>query len=273
VYSRLSRRLRETGHKSFASYLQWLESSTGPSGAQEWQEFVNCLTTNLTSFFREEHHFHALKDDLKPFVGKPVRIWCCAASTGEEPYSILMTCSEALGANASVQLVASDIDTNVLARHERNEEKPAEGSSDVTDGAVTTSGPYRYVCSSSTESSLPRPASCAFNGIDEACCWPNSSTSTPSTPSTVASARTTALVDTGRTPSWEHTYDSAHSSAVPAVSDVAACRIECAQHGALLPVASAAAAANAAAILPGVRTALVTGDKDDCNKQTNKIIQ
>lgn len=75
VYSRLSRRLRETGHRSFASYLQWLEASSGPAGAQEWQEFVNCLTTNLTSFFREEHHFHALKDDLKPFVGKPVRIW------------------------------------------------------------------------------------------------------------------------------------------------------------------------------------------------------
>jgi chemotaxis protein methyltransferase CheR len=116
VYSRLSRRLRETGHKSFASYLQWLEASTG---AAEWQEFVNCLTTNLTSFFREEHHFLALKDDLKPYVGKGVRIWCCAASTGEEPYSILMTCSEALGPGASVQLVASDIDTNVLATAKR----------------------------------------------------------------------------------------------------------------------------------------------------------
>ena len=119
VYSRLSRRLRETSHKSFASYLQWLESSTGPSGAAEWQEFVNCLTTNLTSFFREEHHFHALKDDLKAYIGKQVRIWCCAASTGEEPYSILMTCSEALGPSPSVQLVASDIDTNVLAAARR----------------------------------------------------------------------------------------------------------------------------------------------------------
>ena len=116
VYSRLSRRLRETGHKSFASYLQWLEASTS---AAEWQEFVNCLTTNLTSFFREDHHFHALKDDLRPYVGKQVRIWCCAASTGEEPYSILMTCAEALGSNASMQLVASDIDTNVLATAKR----------------------------------------------------------------------------------------------------------------------------------------------------------
>ncbi|MEJ6006744.1 CheR family methyltransferase [Paucibacter sp. AS339] len=114
VYSRLSRRLRDTGHKSFAAYLQWLENVTGPQGTQEWQEFVNCLTTNLTSFFREEHHFHALADDLKPLSGKPVRIWCCAASTGEEPYSIAITCSEALGSNAQVQITASDIDTNVL---------------------------------------------------------------------------------------------------------------------------------------------------------------
>ena len=111
VYSRLSRRLRETGHTSFAAYLQALETS---NSAQEWQEFVNCLTTNLTSFFREEHHFHSLADDLKAVHAKPVRIWCCAASTGEEPYSIAMTCSEALGGTSQVQLICSDIDTNVL---------------------------------------------------------------------------------------------------------------------------------------------------------------
>ena len=64
VYSRLSRRLRETGHRSFAEYLDALERATGASGEAEWQEFVNCLTTNLTSFFREEHHFHALADAL-----------------------------------------------------------------------------------------------------------------------------------------------------------------------------------------------------------------
>jgi len=114
VYSRLSRRLRDTGHRSFAEYLQWLEQASGPQGEQEWQEFVNCLTTNLTSFFREEHHFHCLADDLKAVNTKPVRIWCCAASTGEEPYSIAMTCAESLGTGAQVQIVASDIDTNVL---------------------------------------------------------------------------------------------------------------------------------------------------------------
>jgi chemotaxis protein methyltransferase CheR len=114
VYSRLSRRLRETGQRGFASYLQWLEGASGPAADREWQEFVNCLTTNLTSFFREEHHFHALAADLKARAGHPLRIWCNAASTGEEPYSIAMTCAETLGHGAA-RIVASDIDTNVLA--------------------------------------------------------------------------------------------------------------------------------------------------------------
>jgi chemotaxis protein methyltransferase CheR len=114
VYSRLSRRLRETGQRSFGSYLQWLEGASGPQADREWQEFVNCLTTNLTSFFREEHHFHALASDLKARAGQSLRVWCNAASTGEEPYSIAMTCAEALG-HSAVRIIASDIDTNVLA--------------------------------------------------------------------------------------------------------------------------------------------------------------
>ena len=112
VYSRLSRRLRDTGHQSFKDYLSWLETSDGP----EWQEFVNALTTNLTSFFREHHHFEIFANHLK---SKPPsntwRVWCNAASTGEEPYSIVMTALEALGAKANVALTASDIDSKVLA--------------------------------------------------------------------------------------------------------------------------------------------------------------
>ncbi|MES2717972.1 MAG: CheR family methyltransferase [Pseudomonadota bacterium] len=123
VYSRLSRRLRETPHRSFAAYLQWLQANTGASGDAEWQEFVNCLTTNLTAFFREEHHFHALVDDLKALAGKsggkPLRIWCSAASTGEEPYSIAITVLETLGSAAPVRIVASDIDTKVLSTAQR----------------------------------------------------------------------------------------------------------------------------------------------------------
>lgn len=115
VYSRLSRRLRETGHRSFAEYLQWIERSSGAAGEAEWQEFVNCLTTNLTSFFREEHHFPLLAQALQARRGQPVRIWCNAASTGEEPYSLAMTVAETLGLQGSVKLLCSDIDTKVLA--------------------------------------------------------------------------------------------------------------------------------------------------------------
>ncbi|HJV67587.1 CheR family methyltransferase [Ideonella sp.] len=119
VYSRLSRRLRETGHTSFKDYLAWLEGASGPAGDQEWQEFVNSLTTNLTSFFREEHHFFALADALRGLNQRSPRIWCNAASTGEEPYSITMVLAEVLGASSGAKLLATDIDTKVLATAQR----------------------------------------------------------------------------------------------------------------------------------------------------------
>jgi len=118
VYSRLSRRLRETGQRSFGEYLQRLEQASGAAAETEWQEFVNCLTTNLTSFFREEHHFQAFAGDVRA-IGRAPRIWCCAASTGEEPYSIAITATEALGNGASMKILASDIDTKVLAAAQR----------------------------------------------------------------------------------------------------------------------------------------------------------
>ncbi len=111
VYSRLSRRLRDTGHTSFHDYLGWLETHDGP----EWQEFVNALTTNLTAFFREQHHFEIFASHLRAKPSANWRVWCNAASTGEEPYSIVMTAFEALGANPSFKLTASDIDSRVLA--------------------------------------------------------------------------------------------------------------------------------------------------------------
>jgi chemotaxis protein methyltransferase CheR len=119
VYSRLSRRLRESRRTSFSEYLAWLERTTGAEAEAEWQEFVNCLTTNLTAFFREEHHFHALVEDLRARAARPIRIWCNAASTGEEPYSLAMAVVETLGSTAQVRLVCSDIDTKVLATAQR----------------------------------------------------------------------------------------------------------------------------------------------------------
>jgi chemotaxis protein methyltransferase CheR len=110
VYSRISRRLRVTGHESFGAYLADL-SETQP----EWQQFINSLTTNLTAFFREPHHFKRLAA-LLPGMPKPIRIWCTASSTGEEPYSLAMTAVEAFNSwTPPVQILASDIDTNVIA--------------------------------------------------------------------------------------------------------------------------------------------------------------
>jgi chemotaxis protein methyltransferase CheR len=119
VYSRLSRRLREVGDDSVRSYLDWLEGAQGEAGEAEWQEFINCLTTNLTAFFREEHHFSVLAAELRARAKEPIRIWCNAASTGEEPYSIAMTVVETLGPAANVRIVCSDIDTKVLATADR----------------------------------------------------------------------------------------------------------------------------------------------------------
>ena len=113
VYSRLSRRLRELRLKEFSAYLSFLEAD--PHSA-EWQLFTNALTTNLTAFFREAHHFPVLAEHAKS-CAQPLTVWCSAASTGEEPYSIAMTLIEALGGRASaVSVVATDIDTQVLAK-------------------------------------------------------------------------------------------------------------------------------------------------------------
>lgn len=112
VYSRVSRRLRETGHSSFKVYLDALEQQPNSS---EWQEFVNALTTNLTSFFRENHHFIELDKLIRSQPSSHEwKIWCSAASTGEEPYSIAITLADALGIEGRFRIFASDIDTKVL---------------------------------------------------------------------------------------------------------------------------------------------------------------
>jgi len=118
VYSRIARRLRALRLDSFKTYLDQLED--GGTEA-EWQEFTNALTTNLTSFFRESHHFDALREFLeKRPRGTPARIWCAAASTGEEPYSLAITACEAYDTlTPPVAILATDIDTNVLATAER----------------------------------------------------------------------------------------------------------------------------------------------------------
>jgi len=111
VYSRLARRLRATGMTSFNEYLNDLERG---HDTEEWVAFTNALTTNLTSFFREEHHFPLLAE-FAATLKEPITVWCSASSTGEEPYSIAMTLCEAYGKlNPPAKIIATDIDTNVL---------------------------------------------------------------------------------------------------------------------------------------------------------------
>ena len=115
VYSRVGRRVRQHGMVRFHDYLAKLEQE---SGGPEWEAFTNALTTNLTAFFRESHHFPLLADLVRDRRG-PIRIWSAGASTGEEPYSIVMALTEVLGDKADFQVLATDIDTEALDRARR----------------------------------------------------------------------------------------------------------------------------------------------------------
>ena len=117
VYSRLARRLRCRGVGTFSEYIDLVENGDH----QEFEAFINALTTNLTAFFRESHHFPILAQHMGSIGrGRNIRIWSCAASTGEEPYSLAMTAVEHFDSfNPPVAIFASDIDTNVLERAER----------------------------------------------------------------------------------------------------------------------------------------------------------
>ncbi len=114
VYSRLARRLRATGLQSFQAYLTLLEKND----PVEWEAFTNALTTNLTSFFREMHHFPVLSDHIAKMKGDhAISLWCSASSTGEEPYSLAMTMVDLFGSyTPPVTILATDLDTNVLAK-------------------------------------------------------------------------------------------------------------------------------------------------------------
>ena len=119
VYGRLSRRLRALGITAFADYRRLL---SGPDGPAELVEFTNAVTTNLTAFFREAHHFDFLRDQYlaararDPQASRRIRIWCAASSTGEEAYSIAMSVAEAIPdwRRWDIRILATDLDTAVL---------------------------------------------------------------------------------------------------------------------------------------------------------------
>ncbi len=123
VYGRLARRLRALNLSSFREYRDLL---SGDGGA-ELVEFCNAITTNLTAFFREPHHFDHLRSDvLEPLVRKGsatrrLRIWSAGCSTGEEPYSAAMTVLESVPdiERWDIRILATDLDSDVLERAQR----------------------------------------------------------------------------------------------------------------------------------------------------------
>jgi len=135
VYGRLARRLRALGLRRMRDYIELL----GDDDSEEFTHFVNALTTNVTSFFREEHHFHYLTDEFLPEVrarkpGSTLRIWSAGCSTGMEPYSIAIALLEAIERTGpmSVEIFASDLDSSVLATAERGV-YPADALKGVSD--------------------------------------------------------------------------------------------------------------------------------------------
>lgn len=121
IYSRIVRRIRALKLKSFEDYCNYLQSHV----SEELTHFINSITTNLTAFFREAHHFDFLRNTVFPEIkqkrgrDKRVRGWSAGCSTGEEPYSIAITMAESFDSSWDAKLLATDLDSNVLA-HAQN---------------------------------------------------------------------------------------------------------------------------------------------------------
>jgi len=120
VYSRLAKRLRALGLASFQDYCALV---AGADGVDERQKMLAALTTNVTRFFREPHHFDHLRDKVLPPLlaaakaGGKIRIWSAACSSGQEPYSAAMTILSLApdAANLDIKILATDIDPNMVA--------------------------------------------------------------------------------------------------------------------------------------------------------------
>jgi len=115
IYARLARRIRALGMQDFKSYCSY---ATAIQNTSEKLELLSALTTNVTSFFREQHHFDMLKDDVLPPLaqrlgtGRKLRIWSAGCSGGQEPFSIAATIKQVLPSLPSddVQILATDVD-------------------------------------------------------------------------------------------------------------------------------------------------------------------
>jgi len=121
-YSRLSRRVRSLKLNSFKQYCDVVRDD---NEGTETSELINAITTNLTAFFRENHHFEYLSNTVFPELAQKnpdrrIKIWSAGCSTGEEPYSLAITLKESpLMANWNIELKATDLDSNVVATASR----------------------------------------------------------------------------------------------------------------------------------------------------------
>jgi len=121
-YSRLSRRVRSLKLTSFKQYCDVVRDD---NEGTETSELINAITTNLTAFFRENHHFEYLSDTVlaeltQNNTDRRIKIWSAGCSTGEEPYSLAITLKESpLMANWNIELKATDLDSNVVATASR----------------------------------------------------------------------------------------------------------------------------------------------------------
>jgi len=133
-YSRLAKRLRTLKFETFKQYCQYLENNH----EQEFSEFINAITTNLTAFFREKHHFDYLEKVLIPELiakkqtNKQIKVWSAGCSTGEEAYSLAITLLENLSQDFQIKILATDLDTQVL-NVAKNGEYPLERSSGLSE--------------------------------------------------------------------------------------------------------------------------------------------
>lgn len=147
VQARLARAIRRTGVRSFAEYCDIVEN---PRATDERAELLSALTTNVTRFFRERHHFEHMVQHSLPALekkadrGHPIRIWSAAASTGEEPYSIAMTIAKhwPKARLRNVEILATDIDPNVI-------ERAKSGVYRLSPQDLETLSPYRSFLSAS----------------------------------------------------------------------------------------------------------------------------
>lgn len=116
VTARLAKRLATSGAANFSEYIGLIEAGSGA----ECEHFVSALTTNVTHFFREQHHFDYLTEHVVPALRdqKTVRVWSAGCSTGQEPYSIAGTLTGALPKATDLRILATDVDQEVLRKAE-----------------------------------------------------------------------------------------------------------------------------------------------------------